>query len=341
MEFGKQFKELRTARGLTQETVAEKLGVTGQAVSRWERGETLPDISLLPEISAYFGVTIDALFALSDDTRMERIQNMLWDVREFDPAVVETERRFLLEKGMKETNNAKPYTLLADMENHLAKQCKARAEAAAKEALKRDPYDRDAYAELSDAMGGRYSDWYFWSHHREIEFWKSFVKAHPDAHRAYMWLLDQLIDDQRFDEARTYLKEMLNYSKTFRVPLYEGNIEWFAGNREKAMEIWNGMCERYGDEWMVWLSMGDIYARQGLFEQAIEMYEKALAIQNTPKYVDTLESIAQVCERMGDPKRGIEALEREIVILKEQWNTTSGETVDSVRREIERLRAKA
>ncbi len=339
MEFGKQFKELRLSRGLTQETVAEKLGVTGQAVSRWERNETLPDISLLPEISAYFGVTIDALFALSDDTRMERIQNMIWDVREFDPAVVETERRFLLEKGMKEPNNPEPYSLLADMENHLAKQCRERAELAAREAIRRDPYCRDAYEELHDAMGGRPADWYVWSHHKLIEYWKSLIKAHPDASRAYLYLLDCLIEDQRFDEALQYVGEMAKYEKTFRVPLYQGNIEWFAGNREKAREIWNGMCETYADEWMVWLSMGDIYARAGQFERAIEQYEKAMQIQKPPKMVDALEAIAQVCERMGDPKRGIEALEREIGILKDEWNTASGETVDSVSREIERLKA--
>ena len=339
MEFGKQFKELRTARGLTQETVAEKLGVTGQAVSRWERGETLPDISLLPEISAYFGVTIDALFALSDDTRMERIQNMVWDEREFDPAVVETERRFLLEKGMKEPNNPKPYSLLADMENHLAKQCRARAELAAKEALRRDPYNRTGFGELHDAMGGRASDWYCWSHHKLIEFYKVHVKSHPDASRAYLWLIDCLIDDQRFDEARAYLEEMGKYETSFRNPLYAGNIEWFAGNREQAMEIWNGMCETYADEWMTWLSMGDVYARAGEFETAIAMYEKALDVQKPPKMVDTLESIAQVCERMGEFDRAIEALEREITILKEQWDTVSGETVDCVRREITRLKA--
>ena len=341
MEFGKQFKELRTARGLTQETVAEKLGVTGQAISRWERNETLPDISLLPEISAYFGVTIDALFALSDDTRMDRIQNMIWDVKEFDPDVVEMERRFLLEKGMKEPNNPEPYALLADMENRLAEQCHARAELAAKEAIRRDPVNRHAFGELSNAMGGRADDWYLWSHHREIEFWKAHIKAHPDASRAYLWLMDDLIDDQRFDEAKHYLSEMKKYEMTFRVPLYEGKIEWFAGNREKAMEIWNGMCETYADEWMVWLSMGDVYARQGQFEEAISMYEKAMDAQKPPRMVDALEAIAQVCERMGDPMRGVKALEREIAILRDEINTTSGETVDYVRREIERLKALA
>jgi hypothetical protein len=64
-----------------------------------------------------------------------------------------------------------------------------------------------------------------------------------------------------------------------------------------------------------------------------------MEIQKPPRMVDALEAIAQVCERMRDPARGIEALEREIVILREEWNTASGETVDYVRREIERLRA--
>ena len=88
MEIGNQIKQLRLRRGITQEAMAQHLGITPQAVSKWERGAATPDIGMLPDISAYFGVTIDELFALSDDTRMERIQNMIWDVRYFDPADV-------------------------------------------------------------------------------------------------------------------------------------------------------------------------------------------------------------------------------------------------------------
>jgi len=105
MEIGNQIKQLRLRRGITQEAMAQHLGVTPQAVSKWERGAATPDISMLPAISAYFGVTIDELFALSDDTRMDRIQNMIWDVRYFDPADVEKERQFLLEKGRREPEN--------------------------------------------------------------------------------------------------------------------------------------------------------------------------------------------------------------------------------------------
>lgn len=77
MEIGNQIKSLRQRRGITQEAMAQHFGITPQAISKWERGVATPDISLLPDISAYFGVSIDELFALSDDKRMERIQNML------------------------------------------------------------------------------------------------------------------------------------------------------------------------------------------------------------------------------------------------------------------------
>ena len=60
--FSKNLRKLRTEKKLTQEQVAEKLGVSPQAVSRWETGVTFPDIMLLPEISKVYGVLVDDLF---------------------------------------------------------------------------------------------------------------------------------------------------------------------------------------------------------------------------------------------------------------------------------------
>ena len=62
MKLGENIRALRLRKRLTQEQVAQKLGVTYQAVSKWENGTNTPDIALLPEIAAFFGVTIDALF---------------------------------------------------------------------------------------------------------------------------------------------------------------------------------------------------------------------------------------------------------------------------------------
>ena len=62
MKLGENIRALRLRKRLTQEQVAQQLGVTYQAVSKWENGTNTPDIALLPEIAAFFGVTIDALF---------------------------------------------------------------------------------------------------------------------------------------------------------------------------------------------------------------------------------------------------------------------------------------
>ena len=59
--------ELRRASGLTQDALAEKLGVTYQAVSKWENAISCPDIALIPAISDIFGVSIDSLFGRTEE----------------------------------------------------------------------------------------------------------------------------------------------------------------------------------------------------------------------------------------------------------------------------------
>lgn len=66
MKIGNNIKTLRQKNKSTQEQLANYLGVTYQAISKWETNTNTPDISLLPRIAAYFGVSIDALF--SDNT---------------------------------------------------------------------------------------------------------------------------------------------------------------------------------------------------------------------------------------------------------------------------------
>jgi len=68
---GENIKRLRMKKQITQEQLAVAMGVTCAAVSKWERENTLPDITLLPNLAHYFGVTIDELIGY-DEAKIER-----------------------------------------------------------------------------------------------------------------------------------------------------------------------------------------------------------------------------------------------------------------------------
>lgn len=61
LTLGKRIGQLRRAKGITQEALAEKLGVTPQAVSKWENDGSCPDIALLPELAKILGISTDEL----------------------------------------------------------------------------------------------------------------------------------------------------------------------------------------------------------------------------------------------------------------------------------------
>lgn len=63
MNIGLKIRELRKKRGITQERLAEYLNISSQAVSKWENGTALPDITLVPKLSSFFGVSTDELFS--------------------------------------------------------------------------------------------------------------------------------------------------------------------------------------------------------------------------------------------------------------------------------------
>ncbi len=340
MEIGNQIKQLRQRRGITQEAMAQHLGVTPQAVSKWERGAATPDISLLPDISAYFGVTIDELFALSDETRMDRIQNMLWDVRYLNPNDVDSSRKFLLEKAKREPENGRPHELLADMENHIAREHLEKAAEYAKEALRRDPKMRNAYGELICGMNGKIADWNGASHYQLIDFYEGYIEEHPDCRNAHLDIIDQLLDDYRMEEARAYWDKLAKIDQSYRVLLYRGKIAWQEGKRQEAFAIWDEMEQNFPEEWCVYHNIGDYLLRDGQNDKVAAYYRKAIDIQKAPRYTDPFEALAQFYERIGDYDAAIATLQEDLYVCDKEWNFTEGESADVIRREITRLEKK-
>ena len=99
MNIGNKIKELRKQRGLTQEQLANSIGISFQAISKWENGIALPDITLAPTLASYFGVSMDELFEfnLKDiELDIDNIVNEAYESRESDPQ----KSREILEKGL-------------------------------------------------------------------------------------------------------------------------------------------------------------------------------------------------------------------------------------------------
>lgn len=76
IKIGNKIKELRYRDGRRQEDLANALGVTCQAVSRWEANGGYPDMEIIPAIANYFNVSIDELFGYSKD-REEKLRSIL------------------------------------------------------------------------------------------------------------------------------------------------------------------------------------------------------------------------------------------------------------------------
>lgn len=70
VKFGETLAKLRRDKGLTQEQFAEAMDITRQAICKWEKGNTSPDIWTLTRIAEFFGVTLDELI-YGDERRTE------------------------------------------------------------------------------------------------------------------------------------------------------------------------------------------------------------------------------------------------------------------------------
>jgi len=80
IKVGAFLKDLRKEKGITQEQLAEKLGVSGRTISRWETGKNMPDISLLVEIAEFFDVSIPEI--IKGERKSENMKNETKEVAE-------------------------------------------------------------------------------------------------------------------------------------------------------------------------------------------------------------------------------------------------------------------
>lgn len=340
MEFliGKQIKALRNEKGVTQEELANFLGISYQAVSKWENGITAPDIQLLPELSVYFGVTIDELFKLPNEEKLKRIDNMIENERYIsEEKFIETEK-FLLDLLREDRRCSRALYLLAELYNHKGNRAKETAGDYAKRALELAPNEKHYHLILIKACNGAFGDAYCNRHEELINYYKKFTAENEDSRLGLVFYFDQLMDDRRLSEAEEVLDKVKNLGDNVENLAFEGDIEFAKGNIERAVELWNKNVEKFKENSLAYFIRAESFMKLERYEEAIRDFRTALDKQEKPRYPEMAEALAQAYEISGQYNKAIEAHKERIEILREDYGIVNGEMVDEALRAIELLK---
>ena len=340
MELGKKIKQLRTNKGVTQEALANALGVTYQAVSRWENETTMPDISLLPQISVFFGVSIDELFEFTEESQYERIENMLNEKSSLTDMEVENAKCFLEKQLTKESDNINALKLLAWLYSHHAKSSNLQAVEYAKRALQLGDTSKSMNNILRDGYGSPHTDWNYRNRHELITFYYEHLKTHPDDMRAYRYLLPALVADGRTDEAKEVIEKIRTLEKPELLFVFDAMILRRQGKVSEAENLLNDMVKQFPNSWYTWAIVADFKADDCKYDEAISCYEKSFELQEKPRFTDSLEAIAHINEIKGEYQKSISTYHRIIDLLKTDWNVTFGSTVNKYLQKIDELTGK-
>lgn len=339
MYIGNQIKELRIRKNVKQEDVAEYLGVSAQAVSKWETGASTPDITLLPNIAMYFGVSIDELFALPEEAQYERIENMFSYEKCIHPETFVQTVQFLNSQVAKNANDIRAYENLAYLYNHRAASDHAKASDYAKRVLELEPNNKGGWVAFLEANNGVCGDEWYDNHFTVIQYFKKFLEKNPKNYLGLYAIIENLLEDGRYDEAVPYINEIGEVRQNNQALMYEGDVVFGKGNIEEAKKLWNRAVETHPAEWQAYCNRADRLKKLGLLEEAIADYEKCVEMQEAPHIIDGLYSLAQVHETMQDYEKAIYDNKRIIEYLASDFGISDGEQVDSRKREIERLKS--
>ncbi len=325
MEIGSKIKQLRAKAGLTQEQLANALGISAQSVSKWENAVTMPDISLLPLLAGELGVSIDELFDLTVEQKLHRIERGIDVLTEFTPETFAQHEEFLL-------HQLDEYPDRTEILEHLSRLYHFRMEADAKrvskyarEAMLRAPERKCCQWMLQMSEGAIPWDWNVANHARVIDFYKEVIandKGTPKAPLPYMYLIDNLIADHRIAEATQYLEiyATLPAARPFMIPVYRAHIALAEYDLPKADAIMAEAEGYFGEDCGFMFETAQYHARKGDYQKAIAYYEASWEKDTErPRYTDALDAICIIYEIMGDRENALRSYDRLIACMIEEW----------------------
>ena len=286
---GENLKALRLQKGLTQEALAEKFGVSFQSVSRWERGESYPDITLLPEIAGFFKVSVDELLGvnraedeeeikklieahdnLTDDKLIKKSIDYLTDKYPNDFRVQLRYMSYLIFFDNATQNTKKIEALYQNIQNNCTKDfiriCAKRFYIHFLELLAEDENSDVTFADCEKIINEmpRMRDG------REMYF-----NCYPENHPKRDDLIQEAIEEEICLLDNTMFRYLSDerYSLNFRIALTEKTMEFFHfiyddGNYSR---MWRVMLSNHGHLGLMYFNLGDKLKAMDNFRKMCEL----------------------------------------------------------------------
>ncbi len=249
VELGRKIRALRTERDMTQETLAEALGVSPQAVSKWENGVTAPDIGMLPALSVTLGVTIDELFSLTDEEHLTRAEHMLWRVRDLSETAFATTQAQLLGIAARHPGHADAALRLAQLYEHRIHTFTRQAADYARQAIALAPRRKAGHSVLTNVLHGHGGDWTHTNTLEMVCYYRELMQRVPDWQEGWRWLLGQLIGNGLLSEAREVVASTQKAGGHELAKAWLGDIAYAEGNGQEALRLWQACIDDAPDSW--------------------------------------------------------------------------------------------
>ncbi len=295
LNLGGVIKRLRAEQGVTQDALAEYLGISYQAVSKWETGTTLPDITLLPKLAVFFGVRIDELFSVDHEDELERIDAMLQRETMTDQNYAYAKRILdgILRESPKNVEVMKRYAkvYLAKTNTDLLTAGKM-----LEQAMEFAPLDEEIYSLYRSVRGGSEykqhsdNDWF-------IRVCEPYARKYPQNIGLYRMLIEAMVSKKYFDRAEELLGAVKFVGENkYMKEVFLGDIALAKGDAVKSKEIWNSVPK---NDWLGQYEAGERFNRLNEYERAIECFNNAYEAQTAPRKMDMMYSLAFLYKKLG------------------------------------------
>lgn len=273
--FSRNLRQLRIEKNLTQEQLAGMLGVSSQSVSRWECGNTLPDVLLLPEIAKLYGVTVDDLYKEDAKAYPSYAQRLLAvyeaSGRTEDFLAAEQEFERMPEEKLTADDMRSWGVLYHYMLKHSARKAKQKLEQAMKYPdcpegvfnsaaqqkiallcdLGRGREEATRYDELLNENPTDAQNWVLCTaahymageQERALEVVLEGIRNFPDRASLYLYAGDICRELKRYEEAFAYWKQTLEWDNTFLDAVYSmGFCHEELGQYSEAYKVWKELA---------------------------------------------------------------------------------------------------